>query len=247
MEYCTAEFSSSLWSFPDILSGNLAEIPELFYSALRNVVSDSGTIIVNTGSTNLCNTSIIFDPDLTPSSRRGAFCECVRNLTESMRSFHPFNSYSGVGPNATYILDNVSRNSFGPETPESRLIDLDADVVMLGLTPHKCSTIHQIEHAVGSPYRYMKEFLHPVKRENKVVTEPYYFHVNYRNMRNVGDGHQKFVSGLTRKMTFDSTNLDGAPVYRFKIRDYFNHGVQLFLADPYIWFLEKPSFRPYRT
>ena len=41
------------------------------------------------------------------------------------------------------------------------------------------SVIHHVEMLMGFPYRYIKEFIHPVLLEGKVVKEPFYMNVRY--------------------------------------------------------------------
>ena len=236
----------SLWSFPLYTDGPLKDLPKYYYKAIRQCIGEEGTLVVSTCSTNLCNTDVVFNLDETPSYLRGAFCEYVRTLNGSFRSFHPFNSYAAIGPKAKMIVDSVGRISFGPETPEGRMVEIGAKVLMLGLSPHSCSTVHLVEHAVGSPYRYMKEFMHPVLRNEKVEIEPFYFHVYYRDMDLKGDGNRKIVKGLEKKMSFNRTRLDEGEIYVFSIKEYYEHGIKLFTENPYIWCEHSPKIRPYQ-
>ena len=69
-----------------------------------NVLSDLidfsiGTLVVPTSSTNLCNTTIPFDINKTPSER-GVLSEFIRQVPSAVRSFHPFYSYAAIGRDA---------------------------------------------------------------------------------------------------------------------------------------------------
>ena len=155
---------------------------ESYFNALSEVVSlGEGTIVVPTASHKLINTAIPFDLKNTPS-QLGVLNEYIRLKDESVRSFHPFDSYTAIGKNATPICEDVSKHAYGLETPKSRLIDSDAMCVTIGLQPRFCSSSpHHIEMLMGVPYRYTKEYIHPVMRNNKITFEPFYRFVWYRD------------------------------------------------------------------
>ena len=129
---------------------------------------------------NLCNTSIPFDIKNTPSDKMGAFAEYIRKLSDSVRSNHPFWSVSGIGKDAN-ILKNVSKHAFGVESPWSHFLDMDVKQLNLGLHPSKAVTlIHHIETIYGVPYRYTKEFNHPILKNGKIIKDYFYQSVMFR-------------------------------------------------------------------
>ena len=95
--------------------------------------------------------------------------EFVRKQKNSIRSMHPFNSHSSVGAHSKYICLDNSKNSFGAETPKDRMLKINTKYLSVGLPPRlTCSYIHHVELLMGVPYRYTKEFYHPIKR-NKIT------------------------------------------------------------------------------
>ena len=150
------------------------------FNVLADLVDLSkGTIVVSSASFSLCNTEKIFDIDKTPSEM-GSITEYVRTRPSSARSFHPFASYAAIGKNAHYICKNNGRNSIGPNSPKARLLELDAQYLSIGLSPSRVSmVIHHIEGLMGVPYRYTKEFIHPVLRDGVIIKEPFYLFVRY--------------------------------------------------------------------
>ena len=153
-----------------------------FWSQKRKIINidlNKGTIVVSTATTSLCNTDNVFDIHNTPSEM-GSLTEFIRNHPDAVRSFHPFNSYAAIGKHANNICGVTTRHSVGPDTPEARLLDLDATYLSIGLHPaHTSTLIHHIEKTMGVPYRYIKEFIHPVLRDEKVVYEPFYLNLRY--------------------------------------------------------------------
>ena len=150
--------------------------------ALLELLGPEGTLFVPTASTNLCNTLIPFDPARTPSHDMGVFSEFVRIQKNSYRSFHPFWSVSGIGMRAEELLSDVSRHAYGYGSIWQKFIENDVLSVNIGRHPqYSVTAIHYIETAIGVPYRYTKEFIHPVMRYDVLSNEPFYMSVLYKN------------------------------------------------------------------
>ncbi len=152
------------------------------FKALAEIVDlKRGTIVVQTPSLSLCNTDKIFSIETTPSEH-GVLSEHIRTNLSSIRSFHPFVSYTAIGKNSNYICNNVTRHAFGIDTPTDRLINLSAIEVSIGIEPRfSCASIHHSELNAHVPYRYTKEFIHKVDRDGVISAEPFYLYVWYRN------------------------------------------------------------------
>ncbi|MBH63998.1 MAG: hypothetical protein CL569_16435 [Alphaproteobacteria bacterium] len=219
---------------------------EAHVEALQSLIGQTGTLVVSTASMNLCNTEIAFDPTQTPSFQRGALSEHVRQLDGALRSFHPFNSYAAIGAQAEELVANVSKGAWGSHTPEARMVELDALTVCLGVTPHLSTTVHLIEQHIGVPYRYNKEFLHPVLRNGTVSRESFYLLVVYKDCGLTRDGNRKLVSYLSDLMEFRETTLGRRTIYSYDNRDFYTQGLKAFTEDIYIWCDTPPTDRPYR-
>lgn len=240
---------SELWRLRKFDAGDDAEsIAGGHYGALREAVGDAGTIVVSTASTNLCNTDIPFDVEQTPSHQMGIFSEYVRLLPDARRSFHPFISYAAVGPLAEAITANVSRHAFGPETPEGRLIDLGAKLVTIGMPPAPaCSTIHHVEHVMGVPFRYVKEFSHPVVRGDEVAVEPFYMHVWYRDTGMTKDEGAKLFERMIERHGLDikTAPLGRSSVWSYGMADFYRAACKVCADDIYVLCEDLPTVRPY--
>jgi len=221
-------------------------ILEAHYRALRELLGEEGTLVVPAASTNLCNTNIPFDCTQTPSFRVGSLSEFVRRQAGAVRSYHPFVSYAAIGPKAAEITSNVSRHAFGPETPEARLIFMNALHVYIGLRPEmSVSTVHHVEHVMAVPYRYTKEFLHPVVRNGKVVREPYYMHVRYLDIGVESDDNQKLFERIGDKLIIAEANLGRGTLWAYSMAVFYDQAVKVFGDDIYVWCKEPPPVRPY--
>jgi len=224
----------------DILSAHFDALAEL-------VDLNVGTIVVATSSTFLCNTDIPFDVKNTPSER-GVFTDHIRKMKGTVRSFHPFVSHTAIGKNAEMICGNVSRQAYGPNTVKGRMLGLDTFYVSMGLPPNlSCSMVHYIEFVMGVPYRYVKEFIHPVVRNGKIVYEPFYLHVLYLDCDIKRDLNRKIFDNFREKGNIiNEAVLGRGKIFSYSMHDFYNTTVKAFENDIYIWLKEPPTIRPYQ-
>lgn len=215
--------------------------------AFIELIGPTGTLFVPTASLNLCNTDIVFDPDQTPSTDMGIFSEYVRTRAGAVRSFHPFWSVSGIGPAALKLLDNVSRHAYGWGSVFQRFVEHDVLGVTIGISPHySISVIHHIETVVGVPYRYNKEFVHPVLRDGSVMQEPFYLSVLYPDCDITRDQNRKIFDNFGRRGSLRSISLGRGKVWSFSHREFFEVTTRLLQNDIYSWLEKPPTKRPYQ-
>tara|TARA_R110001592_G_scaffold57277_1_gene174173 strand:+ start:52221 stop:53018 length:798 start_codon:yes stop_codon:yes gene_type:complete len=234
----------NLWTFEE--PGKEAVL-RAHYNALIETLGPEGTLVCSAASLNLCNTDIVFDPDKTPSNMAGTLSEYIRQQPGTLRSFHPFRSYCAVGRHATYITQDISRAAYGPFSPEARLIELNAITLAVGITPREAtSTVHHCEQMMAVPYRYMKEFLHPVARNGVIVTEPFYLYVWYKNSDIVRDKCRTIMADFLETHGAASAPLGRRHVYSFRTRLFYEHVIELMKSNPYIWCETPPTVRPWQ-
>jgi aminoglycoside 3-N-acetyltransferase len=88
-----------------------------------------------------------YDPDLTPTRYMGAVVECFRHVPSARRSSHPTASVVAAGPNAASIVDDHSlAYGLGEQSPLARLYDLDAYVLLLGVSHANNTSLHLAEY-----------------------------------------------------------------------------------------------------
>jgi aminoglycoside 3-N-acetyltransferase len=218
----------------------------VFCDALRSVIGGDGTIVVPASSQNLCNTEIPFDPATTPSFERGLLPEFIRRLPDAKRSFHPFTSYVAIGAKAVQTTENVTRHAYGPQTPEARMIDMSAKFLALGVEPNIITTVHHVEHMMGVPYRYHKEFMHPVVRNGQVTIEPFYQFVWYRDADVQASQNRRLFARLEGKLHIAQAALGRGRISLLSLSEFYELSVREFAKDIYIWCDHPPAIRPYR-
>ncbi|MBW1740287.1 MAG: AAC(3) family N-acetyltransferase [Deltaproteobacteria bacterium] len=219
------------------------------FNALAELVDlAEGTIVVSTANESLINTDIPYDPEKTPSEM-GVLTEHIRQQEGAVRSYHAFESYTAIGKHAKFICGDVARHVYGPETPKARMIEADALCVTIGLPPRlSASTQHHIEFLMGVPYRYTKEYIHPVvKRDGSIEFEPFYRYVLYLECDIKRNKNVKiFNHFLDSGHTIEKSALGRGHVYSFSMADFAKATIQLFKKDIYAWVDEIPRVKPYR-
>lgn len=223
-----------------------ASVLDAHYNALRSLLGKEGTIVVFTQSTQLCNTDVPYDLDNTPSIS-GVFSEYIRKKKGAYRSCHPFCSFAAIGKRAKEIVLDTTRHAYGPETPMARMIDLDTLTVSIGLPPRLgASTIHHVEQVMGVPYRYTKEFDHPVARDGKIVKELFYLYVWYRECNIKRNRLVKIFEKFRAQHEIKSVDVGKGQIYSYSMAEFYACAIKLLKEDIYMWLDEIQGIKPYR-
>jgi len=135
--------------------GHLKDGPKTFVDALKNVVGDSGTILMPTSPNAVYQLDYIrqnktFDVLNTPS-KTGKITEYFRTLPGSKRSLHPTEPVSGIGANVDYFIGE----HFGELTPYTskspfyKVSEKGGKILYVGVTLSMAGTnLHTLEDAV---------------------------------------------------------------------------------------------------
>lgn len=245
------------------ISGNLGNLgPHKFKSKdvlmetlLKYILHFSGketTLITSTFTLHLANTDVPFDPDKTPSMH-GVIANYFLSQKNRVRSFHPFTSFTAIGPQAKHICTNNTRFSYGIDSPYDRMLKFEKVLtISVGLPPNlTCSIIHHVEFVMHVPYRFIKEFYHPVIRNGKLCHENFYMHVIYRSIYDEidkrRDKNRKFFNHFKENGgQILEAELGQGKLYAYDTRLFFESAIDLLKKDIYSWLSEEPANRPYR-
>ena len=136
--------------------------PQGVIEALLAVLTDAGTLVMPTHTGHLTDPSSWvappvpkawwktirkemppYDPTLTPTRAMGVVAETFRKHGGARRSAHPHVSFAALGPNAERIVgEHPLGHMFGERSPLARLYDLDAHVLLAGVTHANNTCIH---------------------------------------------------------------------------------------------------------
>ncbi|HVF05404.1 MAG TPA: GNAT family N-acetyltransferase, partial [Frankiaceae bacterium] len=141
--------------------------------ALLDAVGDDGTVVMPAFSTDLTDPehwrnppvpepwwpviraeSPAFDPDLTPTRAIGVVGETFRRWPGAVRGPHPHVSFAAYGPRAAEVVrPHDLAAELGEGSPLSRLHELDASVLLLGVDHGNNTALHLAEHRAELPDR----------------------------------------------------------------------------------------------
>jgi len=214
--------------------------------ALRTLIGDEGLIVVPTNSDSLSKSGDVFDPLTTPSEW-GMFSEYVRTRAGAVRSMHPLDSFAAHGPAAAAICGDVSRHAFGPRTPIGNLLEMDTTFLSIGVPPRFTPVlVHHIELVMGVPHRYVREFVHPVRRNGKVQEEFFYRHVWYYECNIKKDYNKKLFKIFNNKYEIKQYSLGRGTIYAYSLKELYDCALDALTDNLYLLLEEPPKTRPYR-
>ena len=112
-------------------------------------------------------------------------------------------------------------------------LELDVTQVNLGVHPSKAVTlIHHIETTIGVPYRYTKEFMHPIRYTDDIVIEPYYMSVMYKDsdiQKRVLLNEHYFEALDEKGLLIKREHPSGLNLWSFQMRDFYETVVNFFI------------------
>lgn len=219
---------------------------KLHTDVLMELLGPQGTLVVPTHSFSICNTDTPFDRAHTPSET-GALSEFIRTQDGAVRQDHAFSSRAALGHLASAICDDCSRHAYGDHTPFAHMLDADALFVAMAMPMARCiSLVHQAEFRMGVPYRYTKEFLHPVLRDGATSMGSYYLYVTWHGTDIRRDKNKRIMAHFEASYTLHSADLGRSAMHSLSMREFMASTTGLMKRDIYAWLERPPENRPYQ-
>lgn len=105
-----------------------------------------------------------FDPKVSASARgMGTLPERLRTWPGALRSDHPECSVAALGPAARHLIHpHPAHDAFGADTPLSRLVALDGQVLMLGAPLDTITLLHHAETVAAAGPKIRVTYRMPV-------------------------------------------------------------------------------------
>lgn len=146
--------------------GWVAGGPQAVVDALQRVLTDEGSLVMPTHSTQYSDPTVWsnppvpddwipqiregmppFRPEVTPTRGMGAVAECFRTYPGAKRSRHPLYSFAAWGADAAEIVaDHPFGDALGEESPLARVYDRDGKVLLLGTGYETNTSLHLAEY-----------------------------------------------------------------------------------------------------
>ena len=124
---------------------------------------------------------------------------------------------------------------------------MQAKCVCLGIEPRLgTASIHQVETLAHVPYRYIKEYSHPVEKEKGVENDLFYRYVWYENCGIKRSGNEFFFNELVSSgLKIHRYSVGSGFISCFDLSDFVTKGVKIMQRNPYIWLNEPPTSKPW--
>ena len=224
-----------------------SDIIRAHFEILEDLLGEKGTLVVPTHSFSICNTDVPFSISSTPSET-GPFTEYVRNQKGAVRQYHAFSSSTAIGAASQDICGDCARHVYGYHTPFQRMVDADAIFVSVGMPASSAvSLVHHAEFLMGVPYRYTKEFEHPVEKSGSVVRDVFYLYVIYGGIDIKRDRNVRIFSHFSEHYRLSEARLGLSGIQGFLMGEFMDATTSFMKDDIYAWLAERPNNRPYRN
>ncbi len=139
--------------------------------ALMEAVSDQGTLVMPTQSTDIGEPSRWqhpavpetwwqtirdetppYNPETTPTRKMGIIVETFRKYPDVHRSAHPNASFGAWGKKAEYVVENHPIDDvFGKNSPLGKLYELNAKILLIGTGLEANTSLHHAEFKANLP------------------------------------------------------------------------------------------------
>jgi aminoglycoside 3-N-acetyltransferase len=227
---------------------NKEDTLKTYITYIKKIVGEDVTIVTSTFTHQLINTDIPFEWKKT-KSMHGVIANYLLSLNDSVQSFHPFTSFCAIGPKAEYICTNNTKHPYGIDSPYDKMLDCyNTLTISIGMPPNlTCSIVHHSEVVMNVPYRYTKEFYHPIKIKNKIKYQNYYLPVTYMNMELKRNINKNFMANFEKNNIINKAKIGKGTIYSYNMKDFFNSTIVDLKKDIYSWLDEEPKSKPYRS
>jgi aminoglycoside 3-N-acetyltransferase len=220
---------SALFKFRGLMNVEIDDIPKVVTESLLDVVGPKGGIYVPTFTFSFCEGEP-FDIRNTPSEM-GALTEYIRQRDDSVRSPHPMQSITGIGPDANDICKRDTRTTYSSEGPIDALYEQEAKVLCLGV-PFMSSPFHYVEERVGVPYRFWKEF-NGEYTDQSGHTQNVTYEMYVRDLKLNPQLDPTILESELPKEAVQRTEINNANILSFSFEVHFNKMEEMLNEDPF--------------
>jgi aminoglycoside 3-N-acetyltransferase len=220
---------------------------DTYIEYIKEIAGEDVTIVTSSFTHQLINTDEPFELKKT-KSMHGVIPNYFLEKKDSIQSIHPFTSFVAIGPKAEYICTNNTRHPYGVDSPYERMLSLQNPItISLGMAPNiTCSIIHHSEVVMNVPYRYTKEFNHPIKNNDKIANENYYLPVTYLDMDLKRNLNKNFMTNFERENTISVSSVGKGTIYGYGMKSFYESTIKDLKQNIYAWLDEEPEYKPYR-
>jgi aminoglycoside 3-N-acetyltransferase len=170
----------------------------------------------------------VWDRNNSPSFM-GIISETVRTWEGNRRSYHAPHPVAAVGRFAEDLTDRHNLTDFSFDSPFSRLLELDAWIMLLGVDYNRCTIVHLIEERAEIPYRHWVDLTGTVINNGISQRMTYPFQARFAG---VGNDFNPFGKRLESEGRVNIGNIGKSVVRLFRSRDLYECGMRYIRQDP---------------
>ncbi len=125
----------------------------------------------------------IWDRNNSPSFM-GRISETIRTWPGARPSHHAPHPIAAVGPLAEDLTERYNDTDFAPDSPFSRLLELNAWIVLVGVDYSSCTMVHLVEERAEVPYRRWVPLSGTVMENGVAIRKTFHFLKRYPGVSN---------------------------------------------------------------
>lgn len=153
----TVLLHSSVMSLGRFSGVKTSDIPKKTVSVIHRYLGGDGTLVAPAFNYDFTKGKP-FDRQGTSSDGMGVIAETIRTWPGAERSTHPLESITAIGKLAVEICEQDTPSSYGIGGPFHKMFEVNAKLLLYGVSMQPASFIHYAEERCEVPYRYWKAF-----------------------------------------------------------------------------------------
>lgn len=216
---------SSLRSFGYVEGG-----AEAVVQTLLNVLGPEGTLVVpifrrffEEGEGDQ-----VWDRETSPSLM-GRISETARTWPGARRSYHAPHPIAAIGPLAEDLTERHNESDFSFESPFSRLLELNAWILLVGVSYNVCTMVHIIEERAEVPYRRWIDLAGTVVENGVAVKKSY---PSLKRYPGVGNDFRPLGQLMEQGGLVNTGTIGKSTVRAFRSKDLYETGWGAVRRDP---------------
>lgn len=205
-------------------------------SVILEYLGEDGTLVAPAFNFDFCKGET-FNRQQTRSKNMGIISETIRTWKGSQRSPHPMQSVAAIGKFAVDICQRDTPSAFGIGGSFDRMLELDAKLLLFGVSFDAASFAHYAGERLQVPYRHWKTFRAGYQDKNILQEREYKMFVRDLNLNPQFD-ETLLESRMKEQDKLKEVQLGSGKILSCTFLDLYNTETAMLKKDPFC-FVEK--------
>ncbi len=217
------------------------ELCRLICEAILSIIGAEGTLAVNAYTTYTQRYGLPFDRERSRPTT-GVFSEYILFHPDSIRSTHPIHSVAALGKYKEKICLDTSPSNYGFDSPVDRMLNLNCQILRLGVDFGDNVFTHYVEGLYGLPYFYNKLLDVDVVVDGKKTDRLFFATVRHLNLT-MEDNYEPIKAALVKAKRVYSAAVGDGWVHRIDAKEYCRTLIELLNQNPWALVKNPPNFK----